>query len=334
MSIGQKELILESLHLLLSHNVIGDKQYRNRYNGFTAELDFMRWYREHRPTDKLVAGGMFVPTVPGSDPFNSSVYLTVSTDSPERYIELYRLGSPLASSGLFFISYNEAIPVDQWSMQSVFLSRKLSGIREEIVLPVPNYSAYKFTLEPGLFHKTSLDELQDSFALIKTELPEKKIPEDLKRHFIEKFTQFELADLIELYVNRLFFDGYISLLRERGSPLDVDAFASARGGSGMTLLEIKEKDVSKREPRGFGMDVRRIDSLTLMERTFKSPAVYVVRHINNQKERVFKEWVYIRMAEFRKKVEGNAVIQGGHGMRATNSVNPTLVCDYRYFKSF
>jgi hypothetical protein len=61
----QKRLVLESLHSLLSHNIIGDKQYNNRYNGFMAELDFMGWYRSNR-ANKLKWGIHFTKQTPTS----------------------------------------------------------------------------------------------------------------------------------------------------------------------------------------------------------------------------------------------------------------------------
>ena len=36
-------LILESLHVLVSENVIGEKQYTSRYKGFIGELAFSEW---------------------------------------------------------------------------------------------------------------------------------------------------------------------------------------------------------------------------------------------------------------------------------------------------
>jgi hypothetical protein len=330
--VEQKNLILESLHSLLSHNVIGDKQYRNRYNGFTAELDFMRWYRNNR-TNKLVSGGMFIPTLATSEPFDSAVYLTVSKDSPKLYEKIFQAASSLASNGLFFIRYDDAEPIDQWSMQPVFPSKKIaSSFVEQQYLPVPRFTVHQFNPKTEAFGETRLEELQNAFFLAKNQLSEKHVPEELKHHFIKKFTNFELQDLTELYVNRLFFDGFISLMRERGAPLDIDTFAPSSNGTGNTLLEIKEKDVSKRAPQGFGMDLRRIESLTRLEQAFNTPATYVVRRVNNQDERVFIEWLYIRMSDFRRKIEGTSVIEGGHGMRSVLSDNPTKVCDLKHFR--
>ena len=101
----EKLAILTALHDLLSHNVIGDVQYRNRYNGFNAELDFQYWFATNR-ADRTIDGGMFLPTVKAHNPFEEAIYFTCSESSPSEFVEIYTKAAPLASRGSFFIQYN------------------------------------------------------------------------------------------------------------------------------------------------------------------------------------------------------------------------------------
>ena len=100
------------------------------------------------------------------------------------------------------------------------------------------------------------------------------------------------------------------------------------------MLEVKEKDLSKREPRGFGMDIRRIRHMRKLSRFLELPFLYVVRQVNNQTERLHMGWHYIEIEEFHAKTKDLAPIEGGFGMRSTRSSNPTKVCPLAFFGDF
>ena len=161
-------------------------------------------------------------------------------------------------------------------------------------------------------------------------LKKKYIPAHLKNHFMHKFLQFSVKSLLKLYVERLFFDGYFNLTRTRGAPLDIDTFVRAKDG-GLCLLEIKEKDISKRDPRGFGMDLRRVESLSILSAAFSAKAFYVVRHVNNQTQRQFVDWRIIDLEQFKSQIAYSPTVEGGTGMRSASSHNPTRVCRFEYF---
>ena len=148
---------------------------------------------------------------------------------------------------------------------------------------------------------------------------------------MHKFLQFSVKSLLKLYVERLFFDGYFNLTRTRGAPLDIDTFVRAKDG-GLCLLEIKEKDISKRDPRGFGMDLRRVESLSILSAAFSAKAFYVVRHVNNQTQRQFVDWRIIDLEQFKSQIAYSPTVEGGTGMRSASSHNPTRVCRFEYFK--
>lgn len=323
--------ILESLHELLSHNVIGDKQYLNRYNGFTAELAFQDWFDLSRK-DKLIDGGMFLPTVKSDNPFNEAIYFTSSESPPSKFLEIYTNASALASKGLFFIQYDISKERVTWENKPLFQSKE-KGLLVEKLFPVPPFEVFEFDPTSKEFSICTMGDISSMFNQASPQncLAKKPIPEDLKQHFISKFTQFSAKSLLKIYIERLFFDGYLNLTYVRGAPLDIDTFANGKE-QGLCLLEIKEKDISKRDPKGFGMDLRRIESLIKLSEALKAKAFYVVRHVDNQTDRQFIDWRIITLEKFKEKISDSPIVKGGTGMRSESSDNPTKVCKYEYFQ--
>ena len=52
-----KNNLLDSLHSVLSKNVLGDKQYESRYKGFIGELSFQEWLSNYRGSATVFTGG-------------------------------------------------------------------------------------------------------------------------------------------------------------------------------------------------------------------------------------------------------------------------------------
>jgi len=277
-----------------------------------------------------MAGGMFVPTKNTNNPFTSSVYFTTTSDRPEKYSDIFFSASKLAQNGQFLIRYDNSLSFDEWDEAELFKSKKNNQEKTQL-FKIPRFEIYKFDPRKETFHLSTIEDLTNLFIKKQKHLIKKIIPKKLKEHFINKFSDFELLDLRELYVNRLFFDGYLNLTYLRGAPLDIDIFVQSKKTTKLSLLEVKEKDVSKRDPKGFGMDLRRIESLTKLSKTFKVQAFYVVRHVDNQINRNFIDWRIIELEKFKESILSSPIIEGGFGMRSRNSSNPTKVCKIEYF---
>jgi hypothetical protein len=277
-----------------------------------------------------MAGGMFVPTKNTNNPFTSSVYFTTTSDRPEKYSDIFFSASKLAQNGQFLIRYDNSLSFDEWDEAELFKSKKNNQEKTQL-FKIPRFEIYKFDPRKETFHLSTIEDLTNLFIKKQKHLIKKIIPKKLKEHFVTKFSDFELLDLRELYVNRLFFDGYLNLTYLRGAPLDIDIFVQSKKTTKLSLLEVKEKDVSKRDPKGFGMDLRRIESLTKLSKTFKVQAFYVVRHVDNQINRNFIDWRIIELEKFKESILSSPIIEGGFGMRSRNSSNPTKVCKIEYF---
>lgn len=325
---AEKSSILSELHNLLAHNVIGEKQYRNRYNGFMAELDFQSWFELNR-SNSLIDGGMFIPTKCADNPFDSAIYITSSESAPNNYVDIYTKISAAKINDLFFIQYCLNKPYCSWDKKELFKSQS-NNKSNKILFSIPPFKVFKFIPKSSKFIPSQIEEITAKFTKKEAFLAQKPIPEKLISHFNNKFSVFTSRSLLKLYLARLFFDGYLNLTYRRGAPLDIDFLVQCKEGD-ICILEIKEKDLSKREPIGFGMDLRRVDSLTKLTHIFASQAFYIVRQVNNQTERAFIDWQMIEMQRFKRKTRDNPVVTGGTGMRSEYSYNPTKVCEFKYF---
>jgi predicted DNA-binding protein len=319
--------ILKNLHELLAHNLLGDKQYLNRYNGFNGELHFIKLYEDIRQTS-LLSGGMFISCKVRGEHFEDAIYVTFSSDNPscENYLEVYCGASGLATKGQYFIQYDLSIPYGSWQTTEVF---KSGG--KGCLFPVPRFQVYKFDITSRAFQLGNMEEIQSHLELNSEPLKRKNIPSSMANMFIDKFSSFDEKYLLELYLERLFFDGYLGLTYARGAPIDIDCIALGSRGE-KYIIEVKEKDLSKRPPRGFGMDIPRINSLKTLSEKLGYKSIYVVREVVDQNTRILKDWHWIYMDDFNRAVEKIESIRGGTGMRSVNSINHTKVCPLVEFK--
>ena len=67
-----------------------------------------------------------------------------------------------------------------------------------------------------------------------------------------------------------------------------------------------------------------------MKDTYSTNYYYIVKQVNNQKERKFISWHYIEIDKFINKTINNKIIDGGLGM-SNLSNNPTLVFELKFF---
>jgi predicted DNA-binding protein len=319
--------ILQNLHELLAHNLLGDKQYLNRYNGFNGELHFNKLYEDIRQTS-LLSGGMFISCKERGNHFENAIYVTFSSDNPnsEDYLEIYSGASKLATEGQYFIQYDLSNSYESWQHAEVF---KVGG--KGFLLPIPMFQVYKFDIASKIFRLGNMKAIQSHLKLNSKPLIRKNIPSNMVNMFIDKFSSFDEKYLLELYLERLFFDGYLGLTYARGAPLDIDCIALGSRGE-KYIIEVKEKDLSKRPPRGFGMDIPRINSLKTLSEKLGYKSIYVVREVVDQNTRILKDWHWIYMDDFNRAVEKIESIRGGTGIRSVNSINHTKVCPLVEFK--
>lgn len=314
--------ILNYLHNLLSHNVIGDKQYVSRYKGFVGELDFNVWARQNRPHLTIYSGGFLLPNKTGRRAIDNPIYFTVSSDDQEGYLDIYKSMSNLPCEQMYFIKWDKDIFFEDWELRDVM------GFNIE--MPVPPLAIFKYDKVNHLFFESDLDIFLEEYTRV---TPRSKnlhpINESSKQFYIERLKNYSQDDLLDLYVQRLIFDGFLGFGVQKGVPGDIDLIIR-NNKSELGFLEIKEKDLAK-TVIGFGMDLLRYEEIKHIQDKTQVPYLYVVKHIDNQTDRNFVEWMKISIDQFIKKLDSTILI-GGSGMRSSGSYNPTRVCPYEHFK--
>lgn len=312
--------ILDYLHELISQNVSNDNAYQTRYKGFVGELELKKWFEVNRSDTKSFSGGYFISQSRKSA-LKKPVYFTVCCDSSDEYLDIYKALSNIPCRAMYFIYWNKGINLTDWEQKDIMGTKTL--------LPVPSMTFLKYDIHNHCFLDSSELVFKSEFQSVERTDISYGISD--KEKYKQRMNLFDEKDLIELYVQRLVFDGFLGFGIKKGLPSDIDFIINSNVWNRIQFLEVKEKDLSKREPKGFGMDAHRIDDIRLIQSKTGIDYYYIVRRVNNQKERVLKEWLVIGIDDFIKNLT-DYTIQGGHGMRAEGTDNPTYICPYRFFK--
>lgn len=324
-----KGSILNYMHQLVSHNVIGDLQYRSRYRGFNGELHFSKWVRNNK-RNLTAPGGLFVPLVDTDNSFQESIYiLTAPNNLEDCFMEQLSISSDLSIRGAYYVTYDPEEPVEQWT------GLEVPKGRERVLIPIPSsLQISRFHRDRNVLEVIDFEQFSAQTGLVPYFRRQAQIPEEKRLFHHNKLMQYDYSDIVELYIGRFVLDCLCSLSgpgiqRQRGAPLDIDFFIKDNNGD-WDILEVKEKDLSRNGC--FGMDLRRIDSLFRLKEVFETNAFYIVRHIDNQDDRNFLDWKIINIDTFNRCAEDRNV-QGGFGMGYEHCDYPTRLCKGQYFKS-
>ncbi|OAD90714.1 hypothetical protein A7A78_14185 [Aequorivita soesokkakensis] len=321
-----KEEILNGIHELLSKNVIGGAQMMARYKGFRGELFFENFLSEKYPVFKILEGGIIMSKNSTKTSLDNSMYFTVLPDTSDLgdYKNIYKALSNIGFMEMYIILY-----ADDWQEKEV-----MKFETETISLKVPSLKILKFDAQQNEFIETNNDVKNVTGFL--EDLPKRgknqyAIEPDCKEWLIANLSQFSEKQLLKIYMDRLFFDGFIGFSKNKGKSSDIDLILIRPTGE-YRFIEIKEKDLPKSN-QGFGLDVPRLEDLGRIQEQSSIEYYLAVRHINNQEDRELIGWKYISITEFEKDVKGNKTIEGGTGMRSSYSSNPTLICSLSKFRN-
>lgn len=321
-----KVQILEDIHRLVSHNVIGDKQLMNRYKGFRGEM-FLNQTIGNKPYRELLEGGLIVSTDPSYESsLDHSIYINIveKYTYTSSYDDIYRLLSPLNFNKMYLIIYDRNI---------LNTSPVMIYPNESVSFDVPEMTIYEYNCTSYIFEpKTDgLNQILNNFNTI----PNRKkntypISVDTKNWLIDALSPFEENELYQLFMTRLILDGYIGFSKKKGKPSDIDLITKRNGK--YSLIEVKEKDVPKRAKKGFGLDTPRIGDFDRISKATGLSYYLIVREIDNQTNRNLLGWKYINITDFIEDVKKDTEVEGGTGMRSAYSDNPTLICSYDKFQ--
>ena len=318
----EKKKVICYLNSLLEHNIyasqkeIYSKAFKNRIIGFRSEIDFYNTFSER----KLLSGGYILPVSGKAKTLEDPIYFTISNDSPNKYLELYSLLKKEVFTRLFFIQFKD-YDIENW--------KEVDVMNNSVLFPVPEFSVYEFLNDEFQFISNNITDFSNLYKDKNQTEIEFKLSDSDKTYSEELLKRFKKEDLINIYVDRLVFDGFLGFRKVKGIASDIDAISVK--DEKFVFCEIKEKDLSKKPPVGFGMDVRRIENIEKLSNSFGVNYLYLVRQVNNQNDRVFEDWLYISIEDFVKYTRQNNTIEGGAGMSNLGS-NPTLVCELKRFK--
>ncbi|MEN8412394.1 hypothetical protein ABFP33_20825, partial [Acinetobacter bereziniae] len=181
--------------------------------------------------------------------------------------------SQLSCQKLFYICWNSSIPISQW--------QKIDVMGLDIPISTPIYKVFEYSPEMNIFFEVTINEFLNIYE--NKARYKKVLPSSVKAPYTEKLKKFNESDLLDLYVQRLFFDGFIGIGKVHGKLSDIDLIVRSvnpKTFGQLYFFEIKEKNPSRGESSGFGMDIPRIEDLNYLQATLGRKVIYIVRHID------------------------------------------------------
>lgn len=324
-----KDHLIKGIHLLVSHNVIGDKQAFNRYKGFRAELMLEDYIRNKYPVYDFIEGGIIISKDSNVSSLENSVYITLIPDYAysDVYVNLYKKLKSIGFAEMFIILYSAG----SWTSKNI-----MEFEDGTITMDTPEISIKQFDTSSEIFEDGS-DDIEKITGLFERNSRGSKNRYTLSRSsekwLMDNLTPFSREQILQIYMNRILLDGLIGFGLKKGKPSDIDFILMTPSGE-FRLIEIKEKDLPKKNTRGFGLDVPRLNDLLRISDTTGLKYFLTIRQIDNQTDRAFLSWRKIDIKDFDKGVEGAARVKGGTGMRSIYSHNDTLICPLELFDTF
>lgn len=275
---------------------------------------------------KILEGGYIISIDNSESSLNNSIYFTclpLISDRDE-YLEIYNALSAIGFCKMYLIHYDDN-----------FLQKDVMYFENEIIqFAVPGFEIFLYNefSKKFEFEGNDISILTKNYNSVSVRGKNKyPIEDDLRIWLLNNLSQFSKKELKQLYVERLIFDGYIGFSKLKGKPSDIDAIGVLNSGV-YEFLEIKEKDLPKKEKKGFGLDVPRINDFYRIQSKTKIDYRIFVRHINNQVERTLLEWLETSLDEFLLDIKNEKEVEGGTGMRSVLSSNPTKICSFDCFR--
>lgn len=306
MSVTPNKLVYD-LYKILTSSIADTRFFSARSRGFRAELEYNKKIRGGGTV--FLDAGQFVVSNKGrvESPENRLFYMTVTSDSKERYLEFYAMLARMPEiKKLFFVEIGGA---DTWG--TVEIKIKDGSNRENITASIlkPSLNVYRF--DSNRWVSSSFDEIKGLVAKSNGERVAKN-----KENSLSYLLEYEVSDLASVYCNRYVLD--VELGGYNKGMMDFDLIVVEDGK--YVAVEVKEKDpIGKKDHPddekqwAFGWDSRRIGWYMHLKMEIGLDTRYVIREVNNQVERRFVKWKKIDMGKFRLCASWLAERAGGGG---------------------
>ncbi|MCT4234963.1 hypothetical protein HZP42_01045 [Elizabethkingia anophelis] len=323
----EKNEIIGHIHTLVSNNVIGDKQAMSRYKGFRGELFLDSYMKEKYPSRQYFEGGMIISKDSVQTSLDNALYLCViekSEYNPD-YIKILTCLSGIGFEKMILVLYDE----EKWEIKPVMVFDSGS-----VSLPVPDIEVYEFSISENKFNTpmNNIDDFLNFFESYKVRSRNiHEIKDETFKWLQVNLSQFSESQLLKIYMNRLFLDGFIGFGKKKGKPSDIDMIVKNSEGK-FSLIEIKEKDLPKKNKKGFGLDIPRLNDMIRISKQTGLDYFLIVREVNNQTDRELIGYKYISIRDFEEDARRSQAVTGGTGMRSESTINDTLICSYNLFR--
>jgi len=324
-----QEQIVNHLFSLIYSNLysseagILENALKNRFIGFRSEIEFLRLCKLTKR--EVLNGGYIIPLRVKQKTLSAPLYFTIDSKPPSEYRNLYSIFDNANFSKLLYIQFESVAPIEKWEVSAPHnLTEKL---------PIPHFRVFDF--QGGEFIQDNSESLN---GLLKYFTPKKvKFTQNVKLNteivtYIKCYLSgYSVDEIIGTYVNRLVFDGFIGMNYYKGIPSDIDLVI--KDEATFKLYEVKEKDLSKNHPIGFGIDIQRLKDCRAISNKTGLKYIYIVRNVDNQRDRRFIGWRFIDFEDFEKYTHKNLIKEGGMGMNTFGANNnPTILVEEKYFQ--
>lgn len=300
------QILVNDLYKILTSQISNPRFYKARARGFRNELNFEKIL--HQRQYKILDAGQFLFTKKNSahSVENEIIYVTVSDDDKDKYLEFYAQISRIDEiKNAFFVSVHD---LTTWKTEPITIKNEKKKKIEEIIVK-PEFSVYKFNDDGWI--SSNFDEIKELLIKRKIRISAKKSREPLE--YLEKYDFNELA---KVYANRYFLD--IELISYNKGMMDFDHIVLHEGK--FVVVETKEKDPmrDKKNPSdtskwAFGWDSRRFGWYFYLKHKIELDSWYVIGEIKEQTNREFVGWKKIEFDKFCKCISWLAERSGGGG---------------------
>ena len=288
--------LVNDLYHVLTSQIALPRFYSARVRGFRNEMEFERAIAGSETLD----AGQFLFTkrdIGGGKPGNNIVYVTVTTDKPERYSEFYGMIRGMPEVRKLFLVHVEDL--DRWTETQIQIKEDGRNVRTTIARPA--FVPYEY--REGQWHETNMDAINDLFEFRKVRVCKSK-----EREVFDYMNDYDVKEIAKIYGNRFFLD--VNLIGRNKGMIDFDHVI--KRGDSYVAVETKEK-TPMTDPKSFGWDSRRFAWYMYLRHAIGLDCTYVLREVDTLEDRNFVGWKAISLDDFCRHASWLMERQGGGG---------------------
>ena len=332
-----RDQIIDSLYKIMctstttaiDNKVSNNDYFKRRVLGFKAEIEFEE---ELKKSDfSFLKGGILLsPRLDGSkDMKNKFAYITIDSLPQNQYVGIY---SGISKWDEIEILYYAKINLEDWREENYEVKENKGGKLVNKKILVPSFKLFKFDRNSNSFKESFENNFSDILKIGNKRTKKSSKFHLRKREHFDYFKSYDLETLKKIYAERYFLD------KKKNedvivNTIDLDGFITKKEKT--FIVEIKEKtpikpenikSISNKQFWSYGWDTRRILWYSEVQKKTGFEIFYIVRQIENRKDRKFVQWDGISLNDYLKGISWSNSTGGGGG-------GDTLTVPYNHFLS-